>query len=183
MDQRLHKKDNYKYTNLIFDQNGHQNIHALISQYLIDLETISWCLHLRDQGLHKRQLQYNLIFFTSIVMAKKISNSHRNKSWCSNIHFQDQDKKLGRTITNTYLNDPINVCLSVLLIYLQIIIKLLQAEIGSIKKVIFASSFISSLQLDDMAERLKLIRQNGKMGVIYNITKLSLNKLTREKQH
>ena len=56
----------YKYTNLIFDhlgihvfQNGRQNIHVLLSQFLIHLEKIFCCLniHFRDQGLHKRQLK------------------------------------------------------------------------------------------------------------------------------
>ena len=66
-------------------QNGRQNIHVLISPFLINVEKRSWCL---------------------------------------NIHFQDQG--LGRTIRNTYLNDPINACFIVLLIYLQIIATLMQ---------------------------------------------------------
>ena len=58
---RIAKKDNYKYSNLIFDyrgshffQNGRQNICVLLSQFLI-----VWCLniHFRDQGLHKMQLK------------------------------------------------------------------------------------------------------------------------------
>ena len=54
-----------------------------------------------------------------------VSGPHRRKSWSLNIHFQDQDQGLWRTIRKTYLNDPINVCLIVLLIYLQIIAKLI----------------------------------------------------------
>ena len=63
---RIAKKDNYNYSNLIFDyrgshffQNGRQNLCVLLSQFLIDLEKKNWCLniHFRDQGLHKMQLK------------------------------------------------------------------------------------------------------------------------------
>ena len=49
---RIAKKDNYKYSNLIFDycgshifQNGRQDICVLSSQFLIDLEKRFWCLY------------------------------------------------------------------------------------------------------------------------------------------
>ena len=48
---------------------------------------------------------------------------------------------------------------------------------------IFALNIVSRLQLDHFAERLKPMRQNVLMDFIYNLTKLSLKKLTRDKQH
>ena len=54
------KKDNYEYSNLIFDyrgshffQNGRQNKCVLLSQFLIDLEKRFWCLniHFRNQAM------------------------------------------------------------------------------------------------------------------------------------
>ena len=63
-------------------------------------------------------------------------------------------------------------------------IRLIQAEIGSIKKLYLPSNIISRLRLHvvDLAERLKPKKANGLMHFIYNLTKISLHKLTRE-QH
>ena len=137
------KKDNYKYSNLIFDYRGshffencRQNICVLLSQFLIDLEKRFWCLniHFRDQGLHKMQFKIpKFIIFISMVVI--FQNGRQNvhvliaplliniekRSLCLNIHFQVQDKRLGRIIWNTYLNDLINTYFIVPLIYLQII--------------------------------------------------------------
>ena len=60
---RIAKKDNYKYSNLIFDYRGSHFIQngrkIYVFYYLIDLEKRFWCLniHFRDQGLHKMQLK------------------------------------------------------------------------------------------------------------------------------
>ena len=93
------------------------------------------------------------------VLISPLLTNIENKFWCLNIHFQDQDKGLGKIIRNTYLNDLINAYSIVLLIYLQIIATLIwmqihvwqcfwliQAEIESIKKWYLPSNIISRLQ-------------------------------------
>ena len=59
------------------------------------------------------------------VLTSSLLINIKKRSWCLSTHFQDQEQGLAITIINTYLNDPINACLIVLLIYLQIIVTLL----------------------------------------------------------
>ena len=85
-------------------QNGRQNIHVSISQYLNHLEKLSWCLniHFKDQVLQKDNNKYpNLTFdLNGAIFLNGRRNIHVLLSqflihvdkfcWCLNIHFLGQ---------------------------------------------------------------------------------------------
>ena len=95
----------------IFFKISRQNIHVLLSHFLIDLEK-KWCLniHFPDQGLHKWQLKicvFNIVISIVVIFQNGRQNINvffiisplliniEKRSWCLNIYFQDQDKGLG----------------------------------------------------------------------------------------
>ena len=89
-----YKNDSNKYANLIFYhggshffKNGRQNIRVLLSQFLIDLEKKILVSKYTFCGGHF--LQWSPEYTCFNIPA---TNQHRKKSWCLNIHFQNQDR-------------------------------------------------------------------------------------------